>query len=364
MASGGADAATIFYVKVDTAMLGGSAGLVAPLFAKFLSGVSSVETSASAVAGRVGVTVAPLAICALNSVPGANRASELVEYGFRRGIPYNLMKLNPGNTTEENFVIDPIVAPGAKATGYNTSLAVVGPFVCTGKMWMPRVTGGNIQVSRPFPIDSLYKQLNSRFDQYPDGLCNPNGAPPDFNVKAFTGTWMKPKQVQSYAAPYVGVKDLRTVADPSPPPAGTTPEMWGALWSYARAVKFSSYQPGIPENQEPNKGYATFAATDFPILYQYGLSAPSYPSLLSGGTPYKASVTKPQANKRLAEENRRVLNVPLLACPVSSGTNGKAKVLAVGKFFMTEPATPTTVVAEFAGIAPAPSLVDQVELFK
>ena len=98
VASGGADPAKMSYVKVDTAMLGGSANSVSPMFAQFASAVSTVPTGASAVAGRVGVNVVPLAICALNNAPAANRASELVEYGFRRGIPYNLMNLNPGGT--------------------------------------------------------------------------------------------------------------------------------------------------------------------------------------------------------------------------------------------------------------------------
>ena len=361
--SGGADSAKMSYVKVDTAMLGGSANSVSPMFAQFASAVSTVPTGASAVAGRVGVNVVPLAICALDNAPGANRASELVEYGFRRGIPYNLMNLNPGGTTAENFVIDPIVAPGAAASAHNTSEAVVGPFVCTGKMWMPRVTGGNIQVSRPFPIISLYRQLNSRFDQYPNGLCSPNGAPPDFNVKAFTGAWMQPKQDQPYTVPYVGTNELLTVAE-RPLTTGTKPEMWGALWSYAKAVKYSSYTAGAPEPQAPETGYETFATTDFATLYQAGVSTSGYPKPLEGGSPYMALVTYPPNNERLAEENRRVLNIPLLSCPVAPGTNVKAAVLAVGKFFMTEPATPTRLVAEFAGIAPAQTLVDQVELFK
>ena len=354
----------LFYVRVDTAMLGGSAGMVTPVFAKFVSAVSTVEISATAIAGRVGVKVIPLAICALDNEPALNRNSELVEYGFRRGVPYDLMNLNPGGKTAETFVVDPIVAPGAAVVGHNTSLSVVGPFVCTGKMWIPRVTGSNIQVSRPFPIDSLSRQLNSRFDMYPNQLCSPNGAPPDFNVRAFTGNWMSPAQTNPYAAPYDGDDKLRTVADPELLPSGTTPAMWGALWSYAKAVKHSSYQPGKSESQDPRSGYSTFATADFAKLYQSGVSATGYPTPLAGGTPYRAFITSPPTNKRLAEENRRVLNVPLLSCPVPSGINVAAQVLAVGKFFMTAPATSTRVVAEFAGIAPEESLIDQVELFQ
>ena len=362
----GADgAANLFYASVDTASLGGTAGTVAPAFVQFVSAASTVEIAATAVAGRIGVKVVPLAVCALDNQPAKNRSSELVEYGFRRGVPYDLMNLNPGGTTKENFVIDPIVPPGAGVVaGHNTSLAVVGPFVCTGKMWMPRVTGGAIHVTRPFPIDPLYQELNSRFDLYPNQRCSPNGAPPDLNVQSFTGSWMSPVQENTFAAPSGETNKLRTIADPDILPAAATAAKWGALWSYSKAVKYGSYQAGKSESQEPKAGYAEFPTTDFDKLYQPGLATSGYPKALAGGSPYRAWVTFPPTNKVLAEENRRVLNVPLLECPVAAGANVTARVLAVGKFFMTEPATTSRLVAEFAGIAPEQSLVDQVELFK
>ena len=59
---------------------------------------------------------------------------------------------------------------------------------------------------------------------------------------------------------------------------------------------------------------------------------------------------------------RRVLNIPLLACPVAAGANVLAQVIGVGRFFMTVPATSSRLSAEFAGIAPAASLSGVVEL--
>jgi hypothetical protein len=53
------------------------------------------------------------------------------------------------------------------------------------------------------------------------------------------------------------------------------------------------------------------------------------------------------------------LNVALLSCPVAGSS---ANVLAIGKFFMTVPATDTQIWAEFAGIAPETSFGSQVEL--
>jgi hypothetical protein len=59
-----------------------------------------------------------------------------------------------------------------------------------------------------------------------------------------------------------------------------------------------------------------------------------------------------------------VLNVPLLDCPVAAGADAQAAVLAIGKFFMTVPATATSINAEFAGIASGDALSGSVELYK
>ncbi len=62
--------------------------------------------------------------------------------------------------------------------------------------------------------------------------------------------------------------------------------------------------------------------------------------------------------------HRRVLNVPLLECPVAGGAGATATVLAIGKFFMTVPATSTSIKAEFAGIARQENLSGTVELYQ
>lgn len=369
--SGGAQATpgNIFYVTVDTAAMDSSVGTVLPFFLQFLSkNLATVQLVERVVAGRVGVKVTPLAICAMDPQAGVARGTELVEYGFRRGVSYDLMKLNPGGTSAENFVIDPIVAPGATAVAYHTAASVVGPFVCTGTMWMPRITGGQIQATRNFPIASLYRHLNTRFDDYVGTSCGPNGAPPDINIKSFTynsGSWMSPTQTQQNAAMTAAQATddgaLRTVADPPTPPAGTTTKTWGPLWAYAKPAKFASYVAG---KAEPPTGYTTFALTEIPSipLYQGGLTTSGYPTALQGGTPYRGNVSFP-THKALAEEGRRVLNIPLLACPADSGTDIKASVLAIGKFFMTVPATASSLSAEFAGIASEQSYAGGVELF-
>lgn len=369
----------LFYVKVNTSALDSATATVNANFLPILSNsLATFNLSDRAVAGRTAINMVPLAVCAMSPDQGISRTNpgppatvELVEYGFRRGVSYDLMQLNPNGTTAENFLIDPISAPGTPGLSSNMSISVVGPFVCTGTMWMPSVTGGTIRVSRPFPIGSLYRQLNSRFDQYEGGLCNPHGAPPDFNIKQFSYSvpngisWMNPAPTSQSASPYSDDGKLRTIADLPTAPHGTTPRMYGPLWSYAKAVRFSSYVEGAPE---PQGGYTPFTTADWHSLYKPSPSAPSYPNSFQG-TPYAAisgvNYQRPSAeNLPFAKPHRRVLNVALLSCPVSSGASTTASVLAVAKFFMTVPATPTSIDAEFAGVVPEESLRGQVELYE
>lgn len=353
--------AGLYYVRVDTTPL--AAGTVTPiLLGDLVTSQTAVEVIDRAVAGRKGIKVTPLGICAMSSDPGGTRGAELVQYGFRRGVSYDLMQLNSSGTSPENFVIDPKILPGDLASLPNTGAGTVEPFVCTGTMAIPRLTGGAIRVSRPFPLSSLVEQLNSRFDQYGTNRCSPNGAPPDLNIRHFkndtAAPWMNPAQSLQTAAPSTTDGKLRTIADVGTPPSNTA-DKYGPLWSYAKPAKHLSYVSG---KDEPPSGYSTFGTGDWGTLYQ-GVSNSGYPTALQGGSPYLAYVNSPGTNKKLAQENRRVLNVALLSCPVPAGADSSANVLAVGKFFMTIPATASSISAEFAGVLPARALGGEVGLF-
>lgn len=368
----------LLFVKVDTRELDPSYGTINTMFMGILSDANATATSSGlAIAGRSSINVTPLAICALSPTPANPRSNlgppanvELEEYGFRRGVGYNLMNLSPDSTTTpDNFVVNPIDPLGAAGSPANTAAATVSPFVCAGTMPMPRVMGATISVGRPFPIDTLFNQLNSRFDQYAGGLCKPERAPPDANVRAYFNAtavpWMSVvPQGQTAETSTVGGK-LWTIASPTTGVSGTTlGSAYGPLWSFAKAVPFSAYTAGVPE---PASGYATFAANAsvWGTLYQFGKPTPtSYPA----ATPYSASAganfQAPSIANRPGLRLRRVLNVPLLSCPVAAGANATATVLAIGKFFMTVPATPTAISAEFAGVVQDQALGGPVELFK
>ncbi|RJG11604.1 pilus assembly protein TadE [Massilia cavernae] len=372
----GASPNTLLFVKVDTSRLDPVFGSISTAFMHILSGSETrTVVGGRAIAGRSAIRITPLAVCALSGESGATRTSpgtppilELVEYGFRRGVSYDLMQLNPDATVAENFVVSSIDPPGVAGAFVHTTVTQVEPFICSGTLSIPRVTGGAVTVARPFPIASLYKALNSRFDQYAGTLCTPDGAPPDFNIKSYTRTsipWMATVPAGQTAAQHSADGKLRTIADPSPAPASNTAPMYGPLWVYAKAVPVSSYTPGAVE---PPNGYTPFTTAAWAKLYAPGapVTKASYPVTK---TPYwssgGANFESPSVANRPGVRDRRVLNIPLLSCPVPAGTgvNVTATVLAIGKFFMTVPATPTTLSAEFAGVVPEQSLGGSVELY-
>lgn len=364
----------LLFAKVDTSALDASLGTVNLFFMKALSGtLASISTGATAIAGRASIRVAPLAICAMSTSAAAPRTNppgtvELVEFGFRRGVSYDLMQLNPNNSTPANFVIDPLDPPGTVGADANTWPATVGPFACTGTLSMGRVTGGAITVASPFPLASLYKQLNSRFDNYADNLCSPNGAPPDRNVREYAyGTaipWMNTTPGrQSAKSVSIANTKLWTVADPLPDTPGTAAADYGPLWIHAKAVSWATY---AASPTEPANGYATYNTGTWSTLYNPGQPTANgtYPNGLA--TPYKQAAgvnfVAPSAIHQPGIANRRVLNVALLNCPVAGAGVTTATVLGIGRFFMTVQATDTSLVAEFAGAVPEQSLGGPVEL--
>jgi hypothetical protein len=288
----------------------------------------------------------------------------LVEYGFRRGVSYDLLNLNPNATTAAHFLIDPIAMPGT--SGSNFAVSTVGPYVCAGTMAVPRVTGGSVSVQSNFPIASLFNQLNSRFDQY-NGLCDPNAAPPDVNIKPYPKAsigWMTTVPSSQAALSTIERGFRETVADLPAPPSGTAqlPANYGPLWAFARPVQWSA-QPNPPGAEIPFNP----TQVQWSSLYQTAptVKTANYPNTdPAKPTPYYAGGTygaMPSFAHWPGVQFRRVLNVPLLQCPVSGSS---ASVLAIGKFFMTVPATSSAIYAEFAGVTTDQQIGGPVELYR
>lgn len=349
-----ASASQIFFAQVDTSALNPRHGVVQNFFISILSSaLAQTNMAASAVAGRDSLNALPLAICAnSNTAAAALPSGELSEYGFRRGVSYNLMNLNPGGTSPENFLVNPVAPPGMAGTTMKNRLDVVGPFVCTGKMAIPTLRG-NITVERGFPIDSLYVQLNSRFGAV--APCQSSTAPADPVVTSFdlaSVTWMLPKPDNLSANPLKAPDPLLTVAEK---PAGATNTAYGILWTYAKAVPYSAY--AAKGGVEPATGYTPYSSADWGLLYSPGsLQAQSYPN-----TPYQAAGGS--STYKLGR-NTRVLHVPLLSCPVSAAPISTATVVGIAKFFMTVPASSSALHAEFAGMDTEAALGGNARLYR
>jgi hypothetical protein len=351
-------ASRVFFARADTAALDSRHGKIENFLMPILSStLAETDVSTSAVAGRDSLDALPLAICANSNTNAASLSSgELVEYGFRRGISYDLMNLNPVGRTPENFLLNPIAPPGTVGSTMKTRLDIVRPIVCTGRMPIPTLLGGEVTVERGFPLDLVNEQLNSRFGTYGTsaGACLPSTAPADVSVKQFdlaSITWMKDTPAGLSATPLSAPDPLLTVAEK---PLGASKTSYGPLWSYAKAAKYSSWV--AKGGKEPSAGYDTFKPTDWGTLYTPGKPAPQG---YTSNTPYQvAGGIVPYKRYR----NTRVLRIPLLRCPVAAGTKTTATVVGIAKFFMTIPASSTTLYAEFAGMDSETALGGNVRL--
>jgi hypothetical protein len=245
--------------------------------------------------------------------------------------------------------------------------------MCSGSIWVPRLTGGAIRVTQlpaASPLASFYIPLNSRFDVYSGGPCAANGAPPDYNIKAYEYDrdnfvrWMNPIKGNRAALTVTSRGKRETAADLPTPPASAG--QYGPLWAFAKAAR----APTPLDAPEPANGYPTFSTTDWPTLNKSGPTASGYPTATA--TPYLSTSSTSgnyagpsAAHLEISTLQRRVLNVPLLSCFPSapSGANISAAVVGIGKFFMTVPATEDSLIAEFAGLLPERNLSGQVELY-
>ena len=347
-AAAAANPAGLLYAKIDTGELSTTLGAVSTYFMRIITpAAAEINTTATAVAGRFTVRAIPLGICAMSPDAAKQRQvkNELVEYGFRRGVGYDLMQLNPHGDTPENFLINPMAASSASIT----AMEIAGPATCTGTMPMSQIVGANVRVTRSFPLGDLHEQLNSRFANYANNLCIVTSAPPDSNVTEFTpstASWMMATPASQSAQSLkisLPATRLHTVADPDPLQETATPR-YGVLWTFAGPVAYSAYSAGVPE---PAAGYARIPTSEWKDLYHPAAAAPS----ATYAVPYKNIVKLPPSTYKRGVEERRVLHVPLLDCEAPIGNNTQAKVLAVGRFFMTVPATSTSIYAEFAGVA-------------
>jgi hypothetical protein len=373
----GTDAGAVgkYFLKVET----GSRSL-STWFIQVLPGaLSSTATFGMAVAGRYVTDIAPIGVCAVHK--------DSPEYGFIRGVAYNLPDLNPLGATAVPMWINPVDIPPATCYQDHASNAFAVPFICTGKSAIdPSVE--KVYVSTGTQA-ALNKSLNVRFastlSDYNGSGCDSASALPDENIRQYPCTnatgadgclknnttkiglpreWMEPdpnRQTVWFGddpnAIKTTVKNLRegTLSLPAWRNA-LTAEQWGVLWSYTKEVKDFTTSP-----------YTYYNTSDWSTIYSNN-TALGYPP---SATPYTAIGTNffqgPASMTGLKE--RRILNVLIINCPDMSGVNAMSckelPVLGVGQFFMqAETDVPKYLGAEFVKLLPRPSPRSNIRLYR
>ncbi len=356
---------TVRYARVDIARLGNAMRRVQPVLMAALGESAPVSVGGVAIAGPTMLKVAPLAVCAMGAA-SAKRAhvaagvDELVEYGFRYGVGYNLLHLNPqpGASTGAWFLVDPVTPPGTAASEAASADDAVAPFLCSGTLAYSRIGSAPLNVRRPAAFN-LAAQMNSRFGSYGGTpACTLAGAPPDRNIKQYNGSnasWMQPAPVPTRltAAPTTPspTEPLRTIADLPPPLATVAAGEYGIRWAYGPAKLHPAGSGNIP-------------TTRWSVLYPSATAITGTAGAYPAG-PYNASnsssyVQVPEDGP--GRRDRRLLHVPLLDCTAPVGT--QATVRAIGRFLLTAAATATEVPGEFAGIVDEAALAGGVELYR
>lgn len=344
------------FLKVDI-----SSGSLAA-FLGGLVGIPSTATYGRAVAGWFARDVAPIGICAVKDAAGASRAAaealdlgngeqELAQYGFRRGVSYNVFELGPLGASSDTYLLNPVdKVPGA-CDPANSSASATAPFVCAGVSTALSSTPGWVYGNTGISAGPIQAALNSRFNQYGGpSVCIPAEAPPDSNITSYSpaaaDVWMDP------------MPSVQTMANPSSTPASSpmaSAGQYGVLWAYSRAVKAAgtASEPTVGADFPSSPASAANAAWN--ALYPVPSASAPQPAAYPEPSPYDTGPHTTPGGMR----NRRVLNLAIVDCanPESfegSGACMRIRVAAVGRFFMQVPANfssnPKKLEVEFAGL--------------
>lgn len=353
-----ATAADKTFLKIDI-----PSGDLATFFAR-IAGNATTRTYGRAVAGFYVREITPIGICAIDQIKGGTRTSaagtELTEFGFRRGVAYNIMELGPLGGSGQPYLLNPVDKWGSPACDPSHSSATyTAPFVCTGTSAAIGTVPGKVFGNTGISAGPIQAALNSRFKV---NAC----APQDANVKTYVfddptvlgspKSWMEPDPSR---------QSIKIDSSTNKPVINPTLPDYGVLWSYSRAVRAiasppsSDYTAGDP-----------FTLNDWPVLYAGNNAViPPFPAgtvaspykTLSGSDYFASPPTTP------GKTDRRVLNIAIVNCPASTGTgcNSTISVVGIGRFFMqVEADLPKSIDAEFAGLIDPLPPPTEIRLYK
>lgn len=406
------------FVKVDT----GARVLDTYLMRVVAPAYNTISTAGDAVAGRFVNNITPIGVCAVDP---ANKTSkfkydsgltELMEFGFRRGVSYDIFAMNPLGGSSVPYLINAAESPPTPCVTSHNNADFAKPFICGGNSTVIPSGVGKVYTNTGLEA-ALAKSLNSRFGDYDSaGKCIPAKAPPDKNIKEYpfgatpVTSWMatggatqqsvhiNPKEPPPAnllfntevptRKPNYDWEVLDSPAQtppwkiPSPSTASGTAyaqfadsaRNYGVLWSYGPAYQADTdTTPGLGApftvaQANANKLYSTAIATYFDGSYPSTAGA-GFPS----GTPAapynqtdSAYFTSGGAN---GVRNRRILNLVLVDCrtaPVGPANCASMDAVGVGRFFMPTRADTSSfsrLDLEFAGlITPVPK--SEIKLYK
>lgn len=351
-----------------------------------IAGNATTRTYGLAVAGFYVREITPIGICAIDlkkggaiDLPAPRTEKELTEFGFRRGVAYNIMELGPLGGSGQPYLLNPVDTWGSPACDPSHSSATyTAPFVCTGISAAIGTVPGNVFGNTGISAGPIQAALNSRFKA---NAC----APQDANVKEYTvpktagaGPAGNPRDWTQEGADVYPIQQSITIDSTTrkPVPAPTIGQ-YGALWSYSRAVQAvaptspsTDYTAGDPFtlNDWPDL-YAGNTADQTASGYPTSPSPPSFPAgtlaapynTLSGSKYFALPPTTP------GKRDRRVLNLAIVNCPASTGTgcNSTIPIVGIGRFFMqVEADLPKSIEAEFAGLIDPLPPPTEIRLYK
>jgi len=348
-----------------------------------IAGNTTTNTYGLAVAGFYVREISPIGICAIDldkggtrDLPAPRTEKELTEFGFQRGVAYNIMELGPLGGSGQPYLLNPVDKWGSPACDpSHSSASYTAPFVCTGTSAAIGTVPGIAYGNPGFSAGPMQVALNSRFKV---NAC----APQDANVRQYTvpntaeaGPSGNPRDWTDPGADVYPTQQSITIDSvtrkPVPDP---TIGQYGALWSYSRAVQAVGTSPNATAG-------AAFTLNDWPDLYagntadQTASGYPASPSMppfptdtlaapyntLSGSKYFASPPTAP------GKRDRRVLNLAIVNCPASTGTgcNSTIPIIGIGRFFMqVEADLPKSIEAEFAGLIDPLPPPTEIRLYK
>lgn len=392
------------FVEIDT-RIGGNGGTNQSIGTYLMSvaGITSMSTLGYAVAGRYVNSVTPIGICAID--PTRRTANydygaftELVEFGFRRGMAYNVFALGTlGSASSDPYLINPVNAPPNTCDSNNSSTNKTAPFMCSGNSAVLPLGTGTVYANTGVSA-TLDVALNSRFNYFPNSSqCDPATAPPDVNVREYpchgnsgpcvknaansmsatppmdwmdstAGDYTYPNQqdvsvtstqpyTPNYALPHEAnaVDSSKiwpsTVGASSRVTTQATYPQHGILWAYTPPVQSNGTTLITPAQANGTIGTNT-PGTDKLMYGPKGgatdyIDASKYPATAGSGFP-AGTVAAPYNQSgnpnyyqsptgRTGQIDRRILNLVLINCaatPVGSGACAKMPAVGIGKFFM------------------------------